>query len=567
MATEIVMQFKCGNGVTSFRVYDVLHSQYYTSTNARVLEFKSTNPGAYTSFRIDAGSIQSGYNALPADEVSITRSINGSISYPGHPNNAMTFIFQPVVTIITLDRVNPPEPSNGLYISFGEGIHSVTVTYYTSPTSVASMTYYSDTVFSSYYPNSSIYITDVTTISGYGNVEVYANGNYAGYFNSSNVPYINAADLPFIFSFKASRTVPLYSVIFMDNDGTNNYYEINPGYGEEIGFAYTPIRDGYELLGWNENKNASTANYNIDSTYTVVGDVTFYAIWKELDAEYTIEYEPNNTGVQNMPIRQIKQYGVTLILSDKVPTCEHYTFLGWAISPVGEVKYQPGDNYTENVSRTLWAIWEPEKFLCKLYFENDSDDGLLYYYQRPDVPYNGTFTFPSVGNPPKRSNYLFLGWAESRTPASDARYYDPSSTSPIITEATNFYAIYAPIPFNWANTVAPGSSIAAAITADKWNEMQRIIHAIDNSFMLWNSYSENRLWHVQSGDSLTISRFNTVRNGINALSNSGNVVPERTSADKTIYATLFDGVHSENGTSYNSLRTALNFAIITYNSG
>ncbi|MDR0530645.1 MAG: cadherin-like beta sandwich domain-containing protein [Oscillospiraceae bacterium] len=71
----------------------------------------------------------------------------------------------------------------------------------------------------------------------------------------------------------------------------------------------------------------------------------------------TISYDPNRSGVTNMPTTQTKLWSKSIALSTLVPTHPKYDFVGWATSSNGPVVYQPGDTYSANASITLYAIW------------------------------------------------------------------------------------------------------------------------------------------------------------------------------------------------------------------
>ncbi|MBE6688895.1 MAG: hypothetical protein E7588_06410 [Ruminococcaceae bacterium] len=71
---------------------------------------------------------------------------------------------------------------------------------------------------------------------------------------------------------------------------------------------------------------------------------------------YYIDYNAN--GGTGAPEPQYKLYGKALTLSSTVPTRDGYTFKGWSISKTGAVAYQPGGSYIDNISTTLYAIWE-----------------------------------------------------------------------------------------------------------------------------------------------------------------------------------------------------------------
>lgn len=81
------------------------------------------------------------------------------------------------------------------------------------------------------------------------------------------------------------------------------------------------------------------------------------AFWVELLGEYTISYDAN--GGTGGPDSQTKYTGTALTLSNAEPVREGYIFKGWAISnTTATVSYLPGELYTEDKSRTLYAVWE-----------------------------------------------------------------------------------------------------------------------------------------------------------------------------------------------------------------
>ncbi len=72
---------------------------------------------------------------------------------------------------------------------------------------------------------------------------------------------------------------------------------------------------------------------------------------------YTVSYNANGGG--GAPSSQIKTYGVSLTLSNTVPTRTGYTFLGWSTSSTAtSATYQPSDSFTVNANTTLYAVWK-----------------------------------------------------------------------------------------------------------------------------------------------------------------------------------------------------------------
>lgn len=73
---------------------------------------------------------------------------------------------------------------------------------------------------------------------------------------------------------------------------------------------------------------------------------------------YTVTFDLNG-GIGNAPTAIDKRWGVDITLPSDTPTREGYTFLGWAHSSDAlTAEYKAGDQYDENSSATLFAVWE-----------------------------------------------------------------------------------------------------------------------------------------------------------------------------------------------------------------
>ena len=70
---------------------------------------------------------------------------------------------------------------------------------------------------------------------------------------------------------------------------------------------------------------------------------------------YPVTYDAN--GGSGAPAAQVKTHGAALTLSTTVPTRAGYWFKGWATSASGAAAYQPGGQYTQDASATLYAVW------------------------------------------------------------------------------------------------------------------------------------------------------------------------------------------------------------------
>lgn len=155
-----------------------------------------------------------------------------------------------------------------------------------------------------------------------------------------------------------SFTVPKldsYTVSYNANGGTGAPSSQTKYYGKTLYLSSSkPTRTGYDFLGW-ATTSAGSAAYQPGAAYTANASATLYAVWRA--NTYTVTYNAN--GGSGAPNSQTKTHGVTLKLSNDIPSREFHNFLGWAISSATtEVSYAAGADYTGNASITLYAVWE-----------------------------------------------------------------------------------------------------------------------------------------------------------------------------------------------------------------
>lgn len=149
-------------------------------------------------------------------------------------------------------------------------------------------------------------------------------------------------------------------------------YALNGGQGgpeaqiKTYGAALTlpdtvPTREGFEFLGWSTRFGDSVPSCFPGDSFTGEGDprsdgpITLYAVWQI--KLFLVSYHPN--GGEDAPPPQLKTYGRALTLSTDIPRRTGYTFLGWSASrSAAEPDYLPGDRFTENADRVLYAVWQ-----------------------------------------------------------------------------------------------------------------------------------------------------------------------------------------------------------------
>ena len=116
---------------------------------------------------------------------------------------------------------------------------------------------------------------------------------------------------------------------------------------------------------------------------------------------YDITYDAN--GGDKAPKSQIKTYSINLELTSDIPIRDGYSFAGWATSSTGTPNYMPGDIYTSNQSRTLYAVW---KKIFNISYDANGGKGAPYAQSKIE---GQELTLSSTI--PTRIGYTFRCWS------------------------------------------------------------------------------------------------------------------------------------------------------------
>lgn len=147
--------------------------------------------------------------------------------------------------------------------------------------------------------------------------------------------------------------IKTYAVKYNANGGTGAPENQVKTHGQSLTLSSVkPTKDGYTFQGWSTTLNGSV-QYNPGSAYTVNDHVTLYAVWNPV--KYPIYFNAN--GGTGAPDTQYQTHFEYLTLSSVVPKKAGYTFKGWSTTLNGTVAYQPGGQFGENRSVTLYAVW------------------------------------------------------------------------------------------------------------------------------------------------------------------------------------------------------------------
>ena len=119
-------------------------------------------------------------------------------------------------------------------------------------------------------------------------------------------------------------------------------------------------KDGYEVVGWSENKNSTIASYKVGNSYYFNSSKTLYAITKQVVTKkiYTITFESNNAlsiGIKSLSCAT-NSNECSIIMPSITPK-DGYEVVGWSENKNSTTAtYIVGKNYSFNSNKTLYAI-------------------------------------------------------------------------------------------------------------------------------------------------------------------------------------------------------------------
>ena len=199
------------------------------------------------------------------------------------------------------------------------------------------------------------------------------------------------------------------------------------------------------VTGYTPNRSSVSGTYG-DGNHSVY----YY------EKSYTVSYNAN--GGSGAPSSQTKWHTTNLTLSSTRPTRTGYTFQGWGTSSSSTTaSYQPGGTYSSNTSRTLYAVWQLNKYTVS--YNANGGSGAPSSQTKA---YGLDLTLSSTT--PTRSGYTFKGWGTSSS--STTASYQPGGTYTSNSSRT-LYAIWesnAPTTYTVSYNANGGSGAPASQT-------------------------------------------------------------------------------------------------------
>ncbi len=202
---------------------------------------------------------------------------------------------------------------------------------------------------------------------------------------------------------------------------------------------------GYTFLGWSEDKNATTADYNYDpdAEFQVLKDTILYAVWEKVPT-YTVKYVKNLDAASDAPVDGNSPYttGSTVTILDQGEMkADGYQFMGWKPdlgSTGANPDCAPGKTFTINQDVTLYAVWVPTHTLTY-----DANGGENAPVDGKNPYLDGAFVIIAEQGGMTKGTDVFKGWSKDSNATEADDTFIPGGDYQL-TEDTTLYAVWAP---------------------------------------------------------------------------------------------------------------------------
>jgi uncharacterized repeat protein (TIGR02543 family) len=181
--------------------------------------------------------------------------------------------------------------------------------------------------------------------------------DFAGWFFSNGAPYNPTEAYRQDLTLRAKWT-RFYTLTFDPNGGTlQGVSSKTVSYGDPVGDIPVPVPPADSAFdGWNTAPDGSGDTYTDTTVYSVSGNLTLYAHWRQINM-YTLTFDANGGTLPSGSGSKQVTYGEA-VGELPVPTREGYTFLGWNVAQEGSgITCIAATKYAVERHSTIYAQW------------------------------------------------------------------------------------------------------------------------------------------------------------------------------------------------------------------
>lgn len=195
-----------------------------------------------------------------------------------------------------------------------------------------------------------------------------------------------------------------------------------------------PTKSNSVFLGWSTNPSATTPEYVAGDVYEKDANLNLYAVW----TNQMVKIYYNTKGGSIVPTQE-KAVGATIKL-EGTPILVGSTFKGWSTTQTGRIpEYLPGSDYSENVDKTLYAIWETTTFRITYNANGGQLSSDLQNISKCTKLYGIGYII--LTSKPTREGYSFIGWSRNPNASVGENDYAPGKVYTANADLT-LYAVW-----------------------------------------------------------------------------------------------------------------------------
>ncbi|MBN1186970.1 MAG: InlB B-repeat-containing protein [Bacteroidales bacterium] len=306
----------------------------------------------------------------------------------------------------------------------------------------------------------------------------------------------------------------IYKVTYNSNGNDSGTVPLDtikykPGSKIAVAGSNTLSKVGYSFSKWNTKKDGTGDNVASGDSFTVNGNVTFYAQW--VVKQFTLSFNGNSNTSGDAPELKKYSYHATVTVPDKgTLKRDGYTFTGWNTAQNGSGNsFSAADTFTMPASEmVLYAKWTALPTYTVTYNKNSADSGTVPvdsnpYYKGKEVTV--------AGNPGKlsKSSASFSGWNTKGDGTGES--YNAGAKFPMPDSAVMLYVKWTTNPtysIIYHSTTSTGGNVPNTVTSDSGTIVtisdSGSLYKTGYSFVGWNTKEDGSGKAYKTGDKFTM---------------------------------------------------------------
>ena len=205
--------------------------------------------------------------------------------------------------------------------------------------------------------------------------------------------------------------IPVYTITYLGNGYTSGSAPM-----PTVGLGSVTLATNSGALGkssstfggWNTSPDGSGTPYSVGSNYTLLANITLYAIWHLVSLVYTITYLGNTNTGGVAPQPTVGAGSVNLAINSSPLVKSGSVFGGWNTSAGGAgTPYIVGSNYALVADVSLYAVWSTGNPVYTITYSGNTNSGGVV--PSPTVG-SGSVTLAANSSPLVKTAFDFGGW-------------------------------------------------------------------------------------------------------------------------------------------------------------